>query len=310
MPTHDQLAHDALVYDTDDRFVEVLAPFVANGLKAGEHAYVVTRLANADLLRDALGADAHQVQFVDAVDWYRHPARTIAGYHRTIRSARAAGARRIRVVGEVEFGETKAEHAAWIRYESIINAVFAPEPAWVICPYDARRLPAGIVESARITHDHETVGPEEREHSDWYISPDRFVSALPIEMRGEVLADIELHTDLRPVRALAGRLARRIGLSRTRTVDLTLLMNELASNAVVHGQPPAHLWACHDDGALIVEVRDAGGTPFDPVAGFHPPGRGGTGVGLWLCRQLADRLEITTDPLGTTARARMTVAGR
>jgi anti-sigma regulatory factor (Ser/Thr protein kinase) len=307
---HRRLAHDALVYDSDDRYVEVLAPFLANGLRAGEQACVVTRSAKAALLREALGRDADHVDFIDAVDWYRQPARTIAGYHRTIRSALTAGAPGLRVVGEVEFGDSKADHAAWIRYESIINAVFADDPAWVICPYDARRLPSSIVESARITHSHQATGPEQRGRSEWFVDPTQFVSALPLDVRGDVIAELGVHGDLRPVRQLAAQLARRFGLPHDRAVDLTLVLNELASNALVHGRPPAHLRVCCAGETLTVEVTDAGTAEIDPLAGFRPPSRDRvSGSGLWICRQLADCLEIASGPGGTTVRLRLTLPG-
>ena len=302
--------HEALVYDTDTRFVDVLAPFVADGVSAGDQVCVVSRPSNMDLLRDAIGPDGGQVSYIDATEWYSTPARTIAGYHRTIRAARAAGAARIRVVGEVEFGDTEAEHAAWTRYESILNAAFADDPAWIICPYDARRLPARVVEDARRTHSHDAVEPGAPGHNKAFVDPHMFVAPLPLVMRGAVVAEIEfaLDCDLRQVRKVAGRAGTEAGLSAERAAELVIVVSELATNALVHGRSPARLRACRDDRALTLEVSDGGDNGLEPMAGFRPPVRNTVGgVGLWISRQLADHLEIVPEPNGTTVRIRFDV---
>lgn len=302
------LVHDTLVYDSDERFTEILTPYVAEGLAAGEQACVVTRPANAERLRDALGARADQVRFIDATDWYRFPARTIAGYHRTIQSARAAGAPGIRVVGEVEFGDTAAERAAWTRYESVLNEVFATEPARIVCPYDARRLPARVVDDARRTHTHEVVGQGQRRRNEAFVDPHAFVAPLPLALRGALLAEITLDGDLRAVRATVDRVARQVGLSPERTAGLVLALNELATNAIVHGRPPADLRACFDGERLSFEVADAGKAPLDHFAGFRPPDPDAVGgAGLWLARQIADRLEILPGAGPTRVRMSMSV---
>jgi hypothetical protein len=59
----------------------------------------------------------------------------------------------IRVVGEpVWAGCSDAEINAWIRYESLINLMFAPLPATIICPYDMRSVPREILADACRTH--------------------------------------------------------------------------------------------------------------------------------------------------------------
>jgi anti-sigma regulatory factor (Ser/Thr protein kinase) len=58
---------------------------------------------------------------------------------------------------------------------------------------------------------------------------------------------------------------------------LSLLVSELATNAVIHGAPPASMRAVWDRGVLRVEVTDAGvGSVPTPVAAApeEPSGRG------------------------------------
>ena len=105
------LVHDALLYDSDGEFVDSLTPFVLEGLGLGEEICVVSRPYNCKLLREGLGAHADDVRFVDSNEWYQTPPRTIAGYHKIIKRAVAAGVPGLRVVGEVEFGDAEFEHA-------------------------------------------------------------------------------------------------------------------------------------------------------------------------------------------------------
>jgi hypothetical protein len=149
-----RLRHDALLYASDREFVDTLVPFVRDGLDGDEPVITVTTPGNIGLLRRALGADASQVTFVDAADWYRHPPRTIADYHRTVDEHLAGGSARVRVIGEVRFGETEKQQAEWVRYEAALNHAFAASPAWIVCPYDLRVLPAPVLRYAPQTHRH------------------------------------------------------------------------------------------------------------------------------------------------------------
>lgn len=52
---------------------------------------------------------------------------------------------------------------------------------------------------------------------------------------------------------------------------------------------------------LVCEIRDAGGAPVSPLAGYVPPREAALGgLGLWIARQLATWLVIEPDPSGGT----------
>lgn len=48
----------------------------------------------------------------------------------------------------------------WKRYESVLNVAFATSSAWIVCPYDARELPAEVVADAERTHPARLTGCE------------------------------------------------------------------------------------------------------------------------------------------------------
>lgn len=110
-----------------------------------------------------------------------------------------------------------------------------------------------------------------------------------------------------------------LGLGDQRLADLVLLAHELASNAVRHAGATAALpgrlrlrLSLDGEGpAVSCEVSDSGGGLSLPEdAGRHPVElTAGNGRGLWIARQVADRLEIISTPAGTTITATIRLPG-
>jgi CheY-like chemotaxis protein len=174
--------HEALVYSSTDELVAASAPFVRQGLAAGEDLLVVLREHGATALRTALGDDAARVEFRDAVDWYRSPEHSVAGYTRYLNERLGRGAPRVRVVAEVIWPQRSAtsEVAGWKQYEAKISMSMASVPVSFVCTYDSRELSAEIVGAARQTHPVlRTV--EGARPSAGYCEPDSFMRALERE---------------------------------------------------------------------------------------------------------------------------------
>jgi anti-sigma regulatory factor (Ser/Thr protein kinase) len=92
------------------------------------------------------------------------------------------------------------------------------------------------------------------------------------------------------------------GLAGRRLEDFVVAVNEVTTNAVLHGggRGRVRLWWQH--GRLWCEVADEGpglppgwSTASPPPAGFEAGGRG-----LWLTRLLCRHLTIVSGPSGTT----------
>jgi serine/threonine-protein kinase RsbW len=83
------------------------------------------------------------------------------------------------------------------------------------------------------------------------------------------------------------------GLSDTRADEMALAVNEVACNAIVHGEPPATVKVWQGDGELLCEVSDSGEGIRDPDVGRHTPEPDALGGrGLWLSRLASDAVEI------------------
>jgi len=105
-----------------------------------------------------------------------------------------------------------------------------------------------------------------------------------------------------------------LGLIDLRLSDLVLLAHELASNAIRHAGADARapgrlrLWRTVEaDGrtAVVCEVSDSGPGLADPAqAGRQPVAiTSPNGRGLWIARQVTDRLDIASSAAGTTVTA-------
>jgi anti-sigma regulatory factor (Ser/Thr protein kinase) len=111
--------------------------------------------------------------------------------------------------------------------------------------------------------------------------------------------------DLHDVRALIAAAATAGGLSPSRTNDIVVAASELAANSILHGggRGLATVWG--EEGAVFVEVADAG-TITDPRVGqVRPDPASEHGRGLYIANQLCDEVAIDSTPTGTRIRLRM-----
>lgn len=302
------MIHQALTYDSDDEFVERLAPFLLEGLRGGDHAVAVTVPHRLRLLREALGAAGDAAEFVDSRTWYDAPGRTLGAYHRKIHAHRGPG--RLRVVGEpVWTGRNDTETTEWTRYEAVVNVVFAATSAWIVCPYHAGEVPPEVVADAARTHPELITGRGARS-SDGYADP----AGLYAELDTAPLPPAPLGAErfdfgpgaLGAVRRFVERSAQRGGLLNGRLGTFVTAVNEAATNVLNHGAGRGSIVLWTDSRGLVCDVVDAGGGVHDCFPGHLPPrARDRRGAGLWAARQLCDLVEIRSGAGGTTVRLRL-----
>ena len=103
--------------------------------------------------------------------------------------------------------------------------------------------------------------------------------------------------EIASVREAVHDLAERAGYSE-RADDLALAIDELIANAQEHGAAPIHVVAQADeDSGVHVQVTDAGsGFDWTEAVREHPPRPDSRrGRGLWIVRQLVDRVTVERD---------------
>ena len=147
------LGHRVLIYGSEDEYLESALPFLLGGIARSEGVLCVPTKWQGDLLREALGDDAHRVEFLDSSEWYRSLRDAAGGYLSFVRERFERGTPWVRILAEAVWADrSDAEVAEWFRYELIVNLALASSPATIVCTYDARSLPEGVLADARRTH--------------------------------------------------------------------------------------------------------------------------------------------------------------
>jgi anti-sigma regulatory factor (Ser/Thr protein kinase) len=294
--------HGLLLYDNDDVMVGKIAPFLREGLTAGESVIVIVDSCKRELLMDALAADGSAVSYVDRDSFYTRPEDALARYDARLRKLVREGAGAVRVFAELPCCDGGTDVDAWIRYEAVVNRALAHHPLWVVCGYDAREQPGTLMESALETH--QEVLADQWGPSSGYRPPEAVVRS-----RSPQPTPLE---DLRPL-PTAGRPQafrdslsaelHRSGVPEAEAADMLVAAAEVLANAREHGGERVSARVGQVDDEFVCEVFDDGLGIDDPVAGLVPP-RPGTSdtTGLWVARQLTRRLELVPVPGGFTVR--------
>jgi hypothetical protein len=172
-PTTDGYLHHALFFVSDAELLQAAVPYLQEGLAAGDAVVLGCEGRKNRMLAGALDRDP-RVGFLDRSDTYLRVPVAVAAYRRMVERQLAAGASRVRLVGEVDFGQDPATWSEWIRYESICNVALAPYPFWSVCAYDTRTLPEPLLDAGHRTHPH-LLTPAGRRRNQRYVPPARFL---------------------------------------------------------------------------------------------------------------------------------------
>jgi anti-sigma regulatory factor (Ser/Thr protein kinase) len=293
------LRHNAFVYDTTEDYLSTAVTFLREGLLRGEGAVVANTRPGIAAMRDALGAQAVDVTFVDVSAAYTRPVKTLAAYHRVYaEELRRSGS--LRAVADVQFGPEQDEWELWTGYESVFNRAFAHLPAWVLCSYNSATLPDPVREGIWRTH------PEVVTGGGWNDSAaydPRDHPAAPNGRRAPLSHPVEVSftAGVEVFREDLARTLRLQGLPGTKLLDMLLATTEVLVNAADHGGGVRAVRVGRVGGRHVCEVVDAGPGFDDPTTGYLPP-RPGVGAGLWVARQLTWELEFFHAREGFTAR--------
>ncbi|MDT0278006.1 sensor histidine kinase [Blastococcus goldschmidtiae] len=297
--------HDALIYDSVEDLVDVAAPFLLEGLAGGDGAVIAAGSDATAALHDAVGNNP-LVLVLERHALYRARTPTAITTFRGL-SEQARPGRRVRVVGEVDFGTTAADWTEWQRYEAVINAAFAPAPLWGLCVFGAG-LPEPLLATARHTHPHLVSRTGRLANAD-YVDPAAYLAHLPVpdeplERATPALA-VDDVTDFIALRRTIRGYLRTVPGPAYLLEDFQLAVDEMTSNAMRHGSRPVSLRLWSAPGQLVCTIGDAGAGPVDPFAGYgpaHGEDLSAGGMGLWLARQLCDHVTLRRDPHGNSVR--------
>lgn len=296
-------AHQALVYASDEEFLDYAVPFVNSGLAAGERVLVVINRHNLDLLEAHTRTTGQpSLDMHDSATWYSTPARTLTAFDDYAQDQERAE-RKVSILGESVRGDGVLLERAWQRYESLLNLTFENRHVTLACPYRSELLTKLQTNELDHTH-HNTTITGHRHASTTFQETADFIArcdSAPL-MRPEQTAvqqtDFALAT-LPDIRALVARSATTAGVPPHQIPDLIVAVNEVTANAIRHGGGRGRLRTWYEPEFVVFEVDDDGTHKPTPLAGHVRPdtshARAG-GMGLWMARQLSDMLEVRDGP--------------
>jgi anti-sigma regulatory factor (Ser/Thr protein kinase) len=295
----DALRHSAYVYDDIDEYVSRSVAFLKDGLAAGEGCIVAQTRHRLAMTREALGPDADRVAFVDVGSTYTRPARTLAAYYGTL-LGQLRKARSVRAVADVQVSPSREDWNEWMAYEALTNLAYSHVPGWVVCTYDANRLPDAVVDDVWSTHPE--MLDEGWVESGCFEDPRDVVRRLTPEP--EPLPELRSFSVGEDLERFRERLAHELVVEKVpgaKALEMLVAGTEVAANAVRHGGGIAQVRVGSAHGRFVCEVIDRGSGFDDPAAGYLAP-REGVGAGLWIARQLTWSLESFRSPRGFTVR--------
>jgi anti-sigma regulatory factor (Ser/Thr protein kinase) len=299
----DDYVHEALFFGSTQDLVAEAAPFLRAGLAAGDDVVLICEEENNQAVAKQLGHDERIIYF-PRPGAYQKAVTAVQFYRDFMRSRLEQGSRRVRLVGQVNFGTDPRAWDEWRRFEALCNHALSSYPLWCLCAYDVRDQPSAAVATAEITHPFVRHGEASRVNPG-YVDPAALLRVPPAVLRPlpEDAPTVAL-CDLEDLNGLHRRVRERLVAARLEgelVDDLVLVVNELATNGIRHGVPPVTVRMRLTEHRVVCTVVDRGPGFDDPYAGYLP----GNGAelpegqfGLWLARRLCDQLLVDRTPEG------------
>ncbi|GIF41759.1 ATP-binding protein [Actinoplanes xinjiangensis] len=306
--------HAALVLEAD-RDLDVLATELVRSAKLYDEVLVVVGEHTRDVLTGRLEDLPARVRWRAPNAFYQRLGFAYEGFRRYLADEHRAG-RRVHVIAEpdlvsgVDSGLRAERAAAYLAFEAMCNQTYAPGASAVTCIWDGREHPGPVIDGVRATHSH-LVTPTGRVPSPHYRAPEHYLAERhDVPMRpppAHVDHDITFDGSggLSGLRSTVGEWAAAHRFSGEALADLVLAVIEVATNGLRHGGPPVRVRAWRQGGTLVVQCDDGGACLIPADAGYRRPdpvAPAAGGRGLWLARQLADVVTVSSQPGRTSVR--------
>ncbi|GAA2799299.1 anti-sigma factor RsbA family regulatory protein [Mycolicibacterium pallens] len=299
--------HEAALYGSDDEFLAIVLPFLADGVAAGEPTLVTLGEANSQLVRSAL-TKTRGISFLSGEMQYARPAASIRAYQELMAEHTRKGATQIRIVGDVPHPGVGVEWGWWARYEAAVNDAYNAYPVWGLCPYDVRHTPAEVLADVTRTHPHLATVDGGHVINPDFVDPTGFLAGLinnPPPPEPEPPSITLTNPTADAARSAVRRIAEQslTALGDSTVSDMIFAVSEGVDNAMVYGTAPTTLRIWNYRDRLVAHVTDAGAGPTDPYAGLlRASDTTGAGLGLWLAHQMCADVTLHRHRGGFTLR--------
>lgn len=302
-PPARRLRHGALLYPDLDTYRSEVTGFVNGGLAAGEPVLVAAPEDRLSLLREALGAAAGDVEFVDMTERGRNPNLLIPTILRAFLDRHGPSRTRI-TVETIWPGRLPEEIESAVRAEALVNRVLRGYPTTLLCPYDAALLSPSVLRLANRTHPNVVDHGRPLPCGD-YVDPGVVLAVLNDPLPDYSPATVEINFDrdsLAEAVALIASYGTDAGLSPQRLDDLLRALTEVARTTLGPDDGPGTLRLLDQADGLVCEIRTPG-READFLAGqLVPADDSARGRGLYTANRLCDLVETHTHVNSSTTR--------
>jgi anti-sigma regulatory factor (Ser/Thr protein kinase) len=299
--------HQVGFYDSDEEFRKLICPFALEGIEAGEPVVLAYDPYKMALLRGWL-PDSPSVTYITDTSPYATPARALIAWRKVVEGHLSAGARRVRIAGNVPHPGYGRPYAGWDRYEAAIDQAMGDLPVWAPCLYDTRIAPPEVVDAARRLHHDvlESDGSHRSNRSFHAVETLGDFFSPPVDPLEQIEPAVEL---VDPTPAEVRATIRQLGaglLSLGQRQDLVTAASEAVTNALIHGVAPVSVRIWTGEDRVLVTVHDEGEGPADPLVGLVPRTDEAalSGRGLWIAHQMDIDVALFAGDGGFTVRLR------
>jgi len=294
--------HRGLLFDGGERFATGAGDLLRSALGEDAHAVVAVSEPRAAALLDALTAEeAARVHVTDRDALYEAPGRALAALHRLTLVHEP-----VALVAEPPTRSGSAmESREWRRLESVLSTALAPLRLRMLCAYDESGLTEDDRAAVLATHPV-MVGGDGPRPNPAYLGTAAFGTRPSAPERLPVSGPVhrlEIGLSLPRLRGELAALGRAVGLPAHRVDSLVVAVNELAANVLEHGAGKGSVSVWRGPGRWVCDVFDEHGGLADPLAGYRPAdSMRPRGYGLWITRQSCDFVEISGSGEGSLVR--------
>ncbi|MFP5336209.1 MAG: ATP-binding protein [Actinomycetes bacterium] len=289
--------HDLLPFSDPEHLLHGATRHLSSSIESGGSGLLLCSDEVRDHVLAELGPRA-PLQALDRERVQRNATAALTSLRTAARHDLATGTPHVTVLGEVGSLEDPGERAEWTRYEAMLDAVLGDLPVHVVCVVHDE-LPVAVRRAGEQTHRHVRAGDTRRPNAA-YVDPQvtlhRLAHTEPDPVEGTAPAlDVAGRPALGPLRDAVRRVLAADRVAPSVVDDVVVAVNELVSNVYRHATPPARIQVWVPSDRVVVTVTDHGPGLDDPAVGYVPPGvdrMASGGMGLWLARQLSDRVDL------------------
>jgi len=304
-----RLSHSAGFYDAHQALIAQIEPLASAAAQRGEPVVLGVRPIIEEALRHQLGDSVELIPLAQPEGADPGSGQTVASRRaHQLRTLTEGGVRPVTALTEHISRFDGADGSFWTELDAAMNVALSELPITLTCFFPELPLHLRITDGARRNHEQLLVDGELRDNPE-HRSPRDVLAEQPVSAPA-VLGPPDLRLrfgawQLHEMRAEVQRALLDAGCQLDHAEDVVLAVNEVATNAVEHGETEAELFLWTGD-ELVCEVHDQG-VLGDPLPGLqaphpsHPKGRG-----IWIARQLCDMLHVWGDASGTHVRMRTT----